>query len=231
MKILGIIPARGGSKGIRNKNIKPLCGKPLIQYTIESALKSKLLTRISVSSDSDAIIKFASGFPVDVPYKRPKYLGKDNTPMIDVVVHLLKHYKKNGEKFDAVCLLQPTYPLRSGEMIDKAIQIYRNKNADALISVLEVPHHFNPHWTFERNKHGQLKSTTGESSIITRRQDLPVSYHRDGAIYITNSKIVLNQNSLFGNKLTHILYSDKTYINIDTIEDWKAAEIKISSMK
>lgn len=227
MKILGLITARGGSKGVPGKNIKPLCGKPLIQYTIESAINSKLLTKICLSSDDDEIINFCKKFNISVPFKRPKGIASDNSKSIDVVIHALKYYNAIGEYFDAVCLLQPTYPFRRKGLIDEAIIKFKKTSADSLISVLEVPHHYNPHWVFQTKKSNFLEIATGEKHIISRRQELPTSYHRDGAIYITKSDIVLREKSLYGKKISFILSDDNNYINIDTMKDWKMAEKKV----
>ena len=121
MKILGLIPARGGSKGIPNKNRKVLNGKPLLQYTIEATLNSKFLDRVVFSSEDDTLIKLAKSMGVDVPFVRPSNLSKDNSGTLEVVQHALKQLEEKGETFDAVCLLQVTNPFRTSKFIDKAI--------------------------------------------------------------------------------------------------------------
>ena len=146
MKILGIIPARGGSKGLKRKNILPLGEKPLLQYTWESAKNSKLLTKVILSSEDQEIIEVAKGLGLEVPFKRPEHLAQDATTSLEVLKHALQYFKEKGESFDAVCLLQPTTPFRESELIDKAIQKFISHSLDSLVSVREVPHEYNPHW-------------------------------------------------------------------------------------
>ncbi len=224
MRILGIIPARGGSKGVKRKNIKLLRGKPLIEYTINTVKKSTLLNHSIVSSDDDEIIAIANSLGIDTPFKRPDYLATDESPTIATVIHTLEYFQSQGIEYDAVCLLQVTNPFRTGEFIDEAIMKFKKSNTDSLISVLEVPHEYNPHWIFEKNNDGNLKISTGESEIISRRQDLPKSYFRDGAIYITKSEVILNLKSLYGNSISYIESLKETYVNIDMPEDWVLAD-------
>jgi len=223
MKILGIIPARGGSKGIPGKNIKLLGGKPLLEYTVEAAKASKLLSRVILSSDDNEIIAVAEQLQLEVPFIRPSELAQDNTPSIEVVKQALKFFEENGEKFDAVCLLQVTTPFRKHELIDRAIGKFIKGNFDTLISVREVPEEYNPHWVFEE-KEGLLRVSTGENEIISRRQELPKAYHRDGAIYITRTSVILQNNSLFGKNIGFIDTTESPYVNIDEPADWKIAE-------
>ena len=230
MKILGIIPARGGSKGVPKKNIKLLAGKPLIQYTSEIALRSKYLSKVILSSDDDEIIKVAGNMGIESPFIRPKHLAGDNSPTIKVVQHALEFYKEQGEFFDAVCLLQVTSPFRTLQLLNNAIERFILKKTDSLVSVLEVPHVFNPHWTFEANENDNLKLATGEKNIITRRQELPKAFIRDGSIYITKTDIVVNDNSLYGNTIAYIESPKERYVNIDTMEDWEIAENMLKSL-
>ena len=224
MKILAIIPARGGSKGVPGKNIKLLNGKPLLQYTTEVALRSKYLDKVILSSDDDKIIAVAKEIGLDVPFVRPDNLANDNSPTLPVIQHALNFYKEQGEEFDAVCLLQVTSPFRTVEFLDTAIQKFIKKDTDSLISVQRVPHEYNPHWVFEENKSGDLKIATGEKQIINRRQDLPIAYHRDGSIYLTKVKTILSDYSLYGNSISHIESPKEFYVNIDTEKDWEKAE-------
>jgi CMP-N-acetylneuraminic acid synthetase len=223
MKILGLIPARGGSKGIPGKNIKNLGGKPLLQYTFESAKNSKLLSKVILSSDDPKIITIAEKAGLEVPFLRPGKLALDETSSLAVIQHALNYYAEKGENFDAVCLLQPTTPFRRPGLIDEAIGKFIARNFDSLLSVREVPAEFNPHWIFEE-KEGLLNLATGEEEIIPRRQELPKAYHRDGSIYLTKSEVVLKQNSLYGNKIGFIDTTGDPYVNIDTPEDWEKAE-------
>ncbi len=224
MNIIGIIPARGGSKGIPKKNIKLLGNKPLIQYTSDVALESRLLSKVILSSDDNEIIKVAKELKIEVPFKRPKELAKDNTPTLEAVKHVLEFYKKQNIFFDAVCLLQVTSPFRTIELLETALNKFIESKTDSLVSVQEVPHEYNPHWVFEENLSGNLTISTGEKTIIPRRQELPKAYHRDGMIYITKTSVIEKENSLFGNSIAYVISSKENYVNIDTPKDWEKAE-------
>jgi CMP-N,N'-diacetyllegionaminic acid synthase len=228
-KILGLIPARGGSKGVPKKNIKLLNGYPLIWYTHQAAINSKLLHQTIVSTEDSEIKSICLNFEMDVPFDRPKSLATDQTPTNDVVLHSLEQMESMGEFYDAVCLLQPTSPLRGPQLIDKAIAQFINTNVDSLISVRKVPSKYNPHWVFEPNDEGLLKIATGENEIISRRQDLPDAYIRDGAIYITSTKVIKEQRSLYGESISYFEHNNNNHINIDRLEDWEKAEQFIRS--
>jgi N-acylneuraminate cytidylyltransferase len=231
IRILGIIPARGGSKGLARKNIKILGGQPLVQYTIDSALASTLLSNCCLSSDDDEIIDYVSRTAVEVPFKRPAKLSEDTSTSLDVIKHAIGFYANRGEHYDAICLLQPTYPFRKEGMLDEAIEKFTHLGADSLISVLPVPHHFNPHWVFEPEANADyLNIATGEPQIISRRQDLPAAYYRDGAIYIATTELVMQQNTLFGNRLGYFESDINRYVNIDLPEDWVDAERKLTEL-
>jgi CMP-N-acetylneuraminic acid synthetase len=229
MRILGIIPARGGSKGVPGKNIKLLNGKPLLQYTAEIALESQRLTAVILSSDDTQIITVAKSLGIQVPFLRPEQFAQDTTPTIDVIIHVLRWYENQAIFFDAVCLLQVTSPFRTVAFLDKAIEKFFASGCDSLVSVQKVPHQYNPHWTFEVNTQGNLKIATGEETIISRRQELPEAYHRDGSIYIMKTEVLLQQHSLYGKSISFIESPREFYVNIDTVADWETAEQMIKN--
>ncbi len=231
MKILGIIPARGGSKGIPTKNIKLLGGKPLLEYTAKAALASKLLSRVILSSDDTEIIEVAKNIGLEVPFVRPEKLSQDHTPSLSVIKHALEFFEAKNEFFDAICLLQVTSPFREEDLIDRSIQKFEGEDLDSLISVREVPSDFNPHWIFETDSKDHLKIATGDEKIISRRQELPKAFHRDGAIYITRTDVILKQNSLYGKSIGYIESKNDHYVNIDTPDDWLIAEEIIKKTK
>lgn len=231
MNILAVIPARGGSKGVPRKNKKLLNGKPLIQYSIDAALQSNYITEVVVTTDDEEIMAIAKSLGANVPFLRPKHLAEDTTPTLPVIQHVISYFEAEGKRFDAICLLQPTSPFRPKGFLDKALETFIEKQTDALISVLEVPHQYNPHWTFEPNKNGILEIATGEKNIIPRRQELPKAYHRDGSIYITKTNIIQQENSLYGNSLAYIVSDSTYYVNIDTQDDWEQAEILAKTIK
>lgn len=223
MNILAVIPARGGSKGVPGKNKKLLHGKPLIQYSIDTALQSKHISEVVVTTDDDEIIAIAKSLGANVPFVRPKHLAEDTTPTLPVIQHAVSHFEAEGKQFDAICLLQPTSPFRPKGFLDKALETFQEKQTDSLVSVLEVPHQYNPHWTFEANDNGVLQIATGEQNIIPRRQELPKAYHRDGSVYITKTNVLMHEDSLYGNSVAYIVSDERFYVNIDTTEDWEKA--------
>lgn len=230
MNILGLIPARGGSKGIPRKNVKNLAGQPLLYYTACTAKASKNLSKVILSSENEEILQLGETLGLSIPFKRPAELAGDTTGSLEVILDVLQKLEEKGEHFDAVCLLQPTSPLRNENLIDNCIRKFKKGNYDSLISVREVPAEFNPHWIFEE-KEGLLKISTGEEQIIPRRQDLPKAYHRDGAIYLTKTNVILQQKSLYGKKIGFYDNTAYPYVNIDTPEDWQKAEKLLKEMK
>ncbi len=228
MKVLGLIPARGGSKGVPRKNIRLLNGKPLLTYTAESALQAKTLARVILSTEDAEIAETGRNCGLDVPFLRPSELAQDSTPSLAVVRHALLTLKENGEDFDAVCLLQPTNPLRRAADIDACVELFIDNRADCVISVLPVPHEYNPKWVFWKNVGGKMSLSTGDAEIIPRRQDLPPAFHRDGSVYVTRSEIVIDRESLYGENVLGYEMSPQFSANIDTEEDWTAIEKRIS---
>lgn len=230
MQILGLIPARGGSKGIPGKNKKILGEIPLINYTIHSGLSCNLINRLIVSTDDNEIMEISENAGAEVPFIRPAGLAEDTSPTIDTVIHAIQFFEEHSVFFDAVCLLQPTVPFRSNEDLENAIQKFIASGADSLISVREVPHVYNPNWVFEENHEtGLLNFPKNKSEIITRRQDLPKAYYRDGSVYITRKEVILKQRSLYGKTISHYEMQNAPNINIDTIDDWEAALDHINS--
>ena len=224
MKVLGLITARGGSKGLPRKNIRLLCGKPLLQYTAESAFAAKRLSRVILSTDDDEIAQVGRDCGLEVPFMRPGELATDSTPTLPVVQHAVKSMEAHGEFFDAICQLQPTSPLRQPEAIDNCIDLLERSDADAVMTVLSVPAEYNPHWVYFRRENGQLYLSTGETTPIPRRQALPPSYHREGSVYVTRRDVVMKENSLYGKRVLGYVLDGNTSVNIDGPEDWKRAE-------
>ena len=161
---------------------------------------------------------------MDVPFMRPEFLATDFTPTIDVVLHALQFVESNGENYDAVCILQPTCPFRKPGLIDNSIEKFFKSDMDSLASVKKVPPKYNPHWIFKPDSKGFLKISTGEKDIITRRQDLPDAYIRDGSIYIIDTKIAKKKRNIYGESLSYIEHNYSNHVNIDNDRDWEAAE-------
>jgi len=231
MRVLGLIPARGGSKGVPQKNIRLLAGKPLLQYTAEAALSASSLSQIVLSTDDEEIAGVGRQCGLDVPFLRPKELACDDTPTLPVVQHAVNWLEEQGERFDAVCLLQPTNPLRRPEHIDACVAMLVETGADSVISVLPVPAEYNPHWVYLRNSDGMLKLSTGESTPIPRRQALPPAFHREGSVYVTRRDTIIEENSLYGQRVAGYLVDPARSVNIDSPEDWARAGLLISQRR
>lgn len=224
MKILALIPARGGSKGIPGKNIKILGGKPLIAYSIEAAKESRYISKVVVSTDDQSIYEIANQYGAETPFLRPAELSTDTARSVDVVIHALSFLDSINEHFDAVCLLQPTSPFRAKGFIDACIESFIHQKTDSLVSTRSIPDEYNPHWTFEADEQGHLHIATGEKTIISRRQDLPKAYIRDGAVYLTKTEVLKNSQSLYGETLSFKESTESFHVNLDTEEDWYLAE-------
>lgn len=228
MKILGIIPARKGSKGILNKNIKTLGSDPLIAHTIKSCKNSKLLENFIVSTDSIEIANISKKYGASVPFLRPSELATDQSKSIDLVIHAINFFEKRNIYYDAICLLQVTSPFRDKDLIDDAIRKFKKNNFQSLISVLPVPHQYNPYWTFKK-ENDILKSVIDVGEIISRRQELPQTFHRDGSIYITRVETV-KTGTFYGETTGYIENNSDFHVNIDTKTDWLNAELKIKNI-
>lgn len=226
-KILAIIPARAGSKGIKDKNIVDLNGKPLIAYSIESALKSKYIDKVVVSTDGQNIAKVAKEYGAEIPFLRPEYLASDKAKTIDVVIHCVEEIHKSGQQYDYVVLLQPTQPLRKSWHIDEAIELIIKKDEDALVSVSKVKDH--PILMRTVDKNGYAINLLSESSTV-RRQDFPEFYKVNGAIYINKiNENFNNKTSLNDNKLVYTM-DEKYDIDIDEMLDLHIAEMILAQL-
>ncbi|EAL2994992.1 acylneuraminate cytidylyltransferase family protein [Campylobacter jejuni] len=210
---LAIIPARGGSKGIKNKNLVLLNNKPLIYYTIKAALNAKSISKVVVSSDSDEILNYAKSQNVDI-LKRPISLAQDDTTSDKVLLHALKFYKD----YEDVVFLQPTSPLRTNIHIDEAFNLYKNSNANALISVSECDNKILKAFI---DDNGNLKGICDNKYPFMPRQKLPKTYMSNGAIYIVKSNLFLNNPTFLQEKTSCYIMDEKASLDIDTTEDLK----------
>lgn len=220
-KILAVIPARGGSKGIPSKNIFNVGGQPLIKYTIDCAKNSKYLDRAVISTDSLEIKRVAEEYGGDVPFMRPAELALDTSKTIDCIVHVVNSLKEMGEEYDYVMIIQNTVPLRKGWHVDESIEKIVDSNERSLVSVTEVEQH--PILMRTLNEDGTLKNLLPMSSTM-RRQDFPKFYKVDGAIAIQKIDEEFNLNtSINDGKLAYIMES-KYSIDIDNYIDIKVIE-------
>ena len=223
-KIVALIPARGGSKGIKNKNIIDLCGKPLISYTIQAALESKYIDKVIVSTDSQEIADVAIKYGAEVPFLRPGELASDTSKTIDAVMHAVGELEKRKEEYDILILLQATQPLRTPDDIDSAIELFIKNKGQSLVSVSPVED--NPILIRTIDNLGRMNSILPMKSTC-RRQDMPLYYRVNGCIYI-NLISELDLNTSFNdNKIPYIMPKERS-VDIDEIKDLLIAQYYIS---
>lgn len=228
MKILVIIPARGGSKGIPRKNIKPFNGKPLIYYTIDCARAICDDEDICVSTDDVEIISVVEQYGLKVPFVRPAKLASDTAGTYEVLLHALNYYEQLGKHYDVVMLLQNTSPFRTVEHVKEALKLY-TQDIDMVVSVKECP--ANPYYcVFEEDKNGFLHVCKGDGNIC-RRQDAPKVYEYNGAIYIMNAETLKNTHMHKMQKRVKYVMDDMSSFDLDTMTDWTIAELIIKEEK
>lgn len=218
LKILALIPARGGSKGIPRKNIKPIAGKPLIAWAIEAALCSRVLDAVVVSTEDEEIADVARQWGAQVPFRRPAELAQDDTPGIDPVLHALEQLPD----FDAVLLLQPTSPLRTTEDIDACIGLAQGRQAASVVSVSEPGKH--PYWMYRLGTDQRLQTLINVPPI-SRRQDLPPVYAVNGALYYTRADWLRRHHAFVTAETVAYVMPPERSVDTDTLLDWKLAEM------
>ena len=224
MTILGLIPARGGSKGIPGKNLVSVSGKLLLQYTCEAAKASKMLTRVIVSTDDQQIADAAIKFGIEFPFLRPKELSEDSTPMIDVLLHVLAKLEKVNQEPDILVLLQPTSPLRNSQDIDDAVALLQKTGADTVVSVVEVPHQFVPS-SLMRLEGEKLYPYSNQSSPLLR-QDKQRLYARNGpAILVLRTAFLKKAKNFYSGDTRALLMPRERSVDIDDAFDLRLADM------
>lgn len=227
MKIVAIIPARGGSKGIPNKNIVDICGLPMIAYTINAALNSNIFNQVVVTTDNQDIKNVALSYGAYV-IDRPSHLAQDNSSSLDAVEHALKYIIEQDNTFTHFALLQPTSPLRNEQHIIEAFDVYRSKNANSLVSVnlSAVP----PQKTLVEIN-GQITPLTNLNDLTQNRQNLPKSYHPNGAIYISKIDNFLKDKNLFSDPLSIYTMDEQSSIDVDNFDDLEKVKNIFANLK
>lgn len=215
-KVLAVILARGGSKGIPGKNIKSLCGHPLIAYTINAALKSVFIDDVLVSTDSEEIARISNRYGAETPFLRPSDLAQDTSKSIDALVHARDYMRNSNRIYDSIVLLQPTSPLRSATDIDGAIERYYSHGGIGVASVQEAVE--NPVLTRHMDEFGILHPLMTISSTV-RRQDMPKFFHVNGAIYVNDFSSLNTNTSLNDNPVAYLMAKDVS-IDIDSLDDF-----------
>ncbi len=228
-RVLGLIPARGGSKSIPRKNLATLAGRPLLAYTCDAALASRGLTCTVLSTDDEEIAEVGRACGIEAPFLRPTELAQDDTSSIAVVLHALQWFAENeGWQPDHVVLLQPTSPLRQAHHIDQAVDLAVQTGADTVVSVIEVPHRFSPYSVMQL-ENSSLKDFWTEPLTFDRfrRQNLPVLYARNGpAVLVSRVEVILTSGSFYGEHVVPYLMNEEDSLDIDsTLDLWLADQL------
>ncbi|MCP3880496.1 MAG: acylneuraminate cytidylyltransferase family protein [Sulfitobacter sp.] len=222
MKILGLMPARSGSKGMPGKNIRPLCGRSLIARAAETACSAGILDRIVLSTDDRRLAEEGLNAGAEVPFLRPAELAVDTTPMIDVAIHAIDALAEEGYRCDAVFLLQPTSPLRTTVHIRQAVALLGAY--DAVCSVVALPRDLCPHYVMRIDDDGHLQHFLPDGHRYTRRQDVPLAYRRDGTVFLTRTEVLRDQRNFYGTRCVPYRIPVDQSLNIDTPQEWALAE-------
>jgi len=230
MNILGIIQARGGSKGVPGKNIKGLKGKPLIAWTIEEAKRSKFITRLIVSTDDEEIAKIACEYGAETPFMRPSEYASDKAKSLGLLQHALNWLKENENyKTDILVQLKPTNPLRTAEHIDKCVEVYKRHNdLDAVITVTKSPAHPLKCWSVEEEYLQPFvpEDVYGINEAAKQpRQSLPEAYVNNSCVHVINPITILKKKSSIGKKVVGVIMDRKEAVNIDDEFDFEIAEL------
>lgn len=226
--VLGIVPARGGSKGVPDKNIRPLLGRPLLAYTAAAARASGVVDRLIASTDSAAIAEVARDAGVEVPFLRPASLAQDDTPMLPVIEHAVRTLASDGWTADVIVLLQPTSPLRRPAHIRDAVTLLETSGADSVVTVVEVPRHLSPDYVM-RIEEGRLRPFLDGGLRITRRQDARPAYARDGTVYTCRRGTLDRFGTLYGEDCRPLLIDADDSLSIDSLADWLDAERRLAA--
>lgn len=218
--LIGLIPARGGSKGIKRKNIKEIFGKPLIAWTIRQAIESKSLDRVIVSTDDDEIANISVDFGAEVPFIRPKKIALDQSPGIDNVLNLIEEIPETKK----ILYLQPTSPLREIEDIINIIDYQSKHDAESCISISESPKH--PSWMYLCNNNKKVIPILDQEQTL-RRQDLSKVYVINGALYLGNTEFYKREKKFINSETIGYIMPKERSIDIDDMDDWRLAELKL----
>ena len=221
--VLGLVPARGGSKGVPGKNLKPLAGHSLLDYTARAARESGVIDRLVLSTDSADIADAGRRAGLEVPFLRPAMLAADDTPMAPVIQHALAELSRQGWSPEIVVLLQPTSPLRRPNHIREAVTLLRDTGADSVVTVVEVPRHLSPDYVM-RIEHGRLQPFLPEGKRVTRRQDARPAYARDGTVYAFFRATIEKTGGIYGEDCRPLLIDSRDSLSIDSPADWDEAE-------
>ena len=225
--MIAIIPARGGSKGLPGKNVRPLNGKPLIAYAVEEALKAKNIDRVIISTDDEEIARVAVEYGAELPFMRPAELATDTALAVDNYIYTIGRLEKeSGQQIDAFVVLQPTSPLRISEDIDGAIELFMSKHADSVMTYTQEAHPISWHKYLDEEGH-MIKIL---DSTIKNRQDNRISYYPNGAVYVFKTSLIREKKYISDNSYAYIMPRNRS-VDIDFLEDFEYAEFILQRRK
>lgn len=227
--VLALVPARSGSKGIPGKNTRTLAEKPLLAHSIECAQRLGVFDRIVLSTDSPEMAAIGRSFGAEVPFLRPAELAADDTPMIAVLQHAVRTLSESGWSPEIIVLLQPTAPFRRDQDLAAALRLLQESPAaDSVVSVELVPGHYSPYCVMKVTD-GRLEHFLPDGAQVTRRQDAPQAFTRNGQFYLMRRSTLLGKNSIYGDHCLPFITTHKA-VNLDTLDDWADAEGLLEEM-
>jgi CMP-N,N'-diacetyllegionaminic acid synthase len=225
--VIAIVPARSGSKGLRDKNTRPFAGRSLLEYAIGTCKEAGIFARIVVSTDSSEIAARAVEAGGDVPFLRPAELAKDDTPILDVLVDTTLRLEQQGTRPTIIALIEPTSPMRTASHIVRAVSTLIESGANSVVCVSPIPGQHHPDKAMQIDDRGNLQFFSSEGQGITHRQQLKGQmYYRNGAAYVVRRDTLIEQRSLYGPPCLPIVV-DGPFISIDTMEDFEIAEMLV----
>lgn len=226
MRNIAVIPARSGSKGLKDKNVRELKGEPLMAYSIQAALESGMFDCVHVSTDSEKYAQIGRKYGADIPFLRSAELSSDSAGTWEAMKFVLKEYEKRGERFDTLTVLQPTSPLRTAQDIQRAFQLFEEKNANMVSSVCEMEH--SPLWSNTLPENLSMEEFEDENLAFLPRQSLPIYYRECGAIYIVKTEHLFKVDNIYKLGSYAFVMEQEHSIDIDSLIDFKIAEVLLN---
>lgn len=231
-RILGLVPARGGSKGLPGKNLRPIAGRSPVERAWSVGAESGVLDRVIVSTEDPRILAHAVEQGLDAPFSRPPELARDDTPMIEVALHALDWLEGRGEIYEALLLLQPTSPLRREAHVREAVRLLRaHPSATAVCSVAPVPLELCPHYLMRVGEDGYLRPFMPDGNRYTRRQDVPRAHRRCGTVFLARAEVLRKERSFYGPACLPMPIDPDLAINIDGPDDWDEARRRLEAIE
>jgi CMP-N,N'-diacetyllegionaminic acid synthase len=226
--VLAVVPARSGSKGIPDKNVRPLAGRPLVAYAAEAIRDSGVVDRAVLSTDAEEIAALGRDAGLETPFLRPGELAGDDTPMQPVVEHAVRALEEGGWTPELVLVVQPTAPLRRGEHLRRAVELLRETGASSVVSVVPIPQHFSPEYAM-KVVDGRLLPFLPAGAAIARRQDAMPAYSRDGTVYAVRRDVLMDRHDLYGDDCRPLVLSPDESLNLDEPADWEQASRRLGA--